>query len=273
MSPRTPRHSSLAEETTGPEDSRHFVTALARGLQVLQCFKSGEEKLGNQELAARCKLPKSTVSRLTFTLTTLGYLYHDASTARYRLGMAALKLGGTTLSRLDAIEVSRPFMQALADRTDSVIALGMRDGMSMLYIETCRSASLITVRLNIGSRIPIARTSMGRTYLAAAKPTARKSIEERLRNLDPTAWPALEADIGRAVTELGEYGCCSSFGDWQREINSIAAPLHLDKRLPMMILSSAGPSALMSSALYMDEIRPALLEAAREIEAQFHKHV
>lgn len=270
MQPKPP-HRFVTNPPAAPEENRHFVTALARGLQVLQCFKSGEETLGNQQLAARCKLPKSTVSRLTFTLTTLGYLYHDASTARYRLGMAALKLGGTTLSRLDAIEVSRPFMQALADKTDSVIALGMRDGMSMLYIATCRSASLITVRLNLGSRIPIAKTSMGRTYLAAAKPTARKSIEERLRNLDPVAWPALEADIGRAVSELGEYGCCSSFGAWQPEINSIAAPLHLDKRLPMMILSSAGPSVLMSSALYMEKIRPALLETARQIEAKFHQ--
>lgn len=261
----------VEHEPGSARPDRHFVTALARGLQVLQCFRSGEEKLGNQELAARCKLPKSTISRLTYTLTQLGYLHHDAASARYRLGMSALKLGGTTLSRLDAIEVSRPFMQALADRTDSVIALGMRDGMSMLYIETCRSESLITVRLNIGSRIPIARTSMGRTYLAAAKPAARKSLEERLRNLDPAAWPALQADIGRAVAELGEYGCCSSFGDWQREIHSIATPLQLDRRLPMMILSSAAPSALMSAARYMQEIRPALLDTARRIEAEFRQ--
>ncbi len=44
---------------------RRFVSALARGLQVLRCFKLGEERLGNQQLAERCQLPKSTVTRLT----------------------------------------------------------------------------------------------------------------------------------------------------------------------------------------------------------------
>ena len=51
------------------KEDRHFVTALARGLDVLACFRIGESTLSNQELAQRCELPKSTVSRLTMTLT------------------------------------------------------------------------------------------------------------------------------------------------------------------------------------------------------------
>lgn len=44
---------------------RHFVTALARGLDVLGAFRSRDRMLGNQELARRCGLPKSTIFRLT----------------------------------------------------------------------------------------------------------------------------------------------------------------------------------------------------------------
>jgi len=51
---------------------RHFVTALARGLEVLASFRHGDRMLGNQELSKRCGLAKSTVSRLTHTLTSLG---------------------------------------------------------------------------------------------------------------------------------------------------------------------------------------------------------
>jgi len=70
------------------KEDRHFVTALARGLRLLQVFRSGEERLSNQELAERCSLPKSTVTRLTYTLTLLGFLHHHQDTGRYRLGMA-----------------------------------------------------------------------------------------------------------------------------------------------------------------------------------------
>src|SRR4030095_6610333 len=53
------------------EGDRQFVTALARGLYLLRAFRSAEDRLSNQELAQLCSLPKSTVSRLTHTLTKL----------------------------------------------------------------------------------------------------------------------------------------------------------------------------------------------------------
>ena len=84
----------------GKED-RHFVTALARGLAVLSCFRFGDKFLGNQEISQRCELPRSTVSRLTTTLTRLGYLIHIEESGKYRLGTATLALGTAMLVRLD----------------------------------------------------------------------------------------------------------------------------------------------------------------------------
>ena len=258
-----------AKPPSKAKEDRHFVTALARGLQVLQCFKSGEERLGNQELAERCGLPKSTVSRLTYTLTKLGYLHHLEDAGRYRLGMAVLKLGGTTLSRLEVKEVGRPLMQALANSSASLIALGMRDGLSMLYIETCRSQSFVTLNLNVGSRIPIATTAMGRACLAAMNPGVRKTVEDRIRAADPGGWPRIEAGIHHAIAELEESGCCTSFGDWRREVQGIATPLRVGKGMPLMILSASGPSQTMPATLFMRDIRPQLLATAAGIERHF----
>ena len=58
--------------------SPDFITALARGLDVLRCFRSEPKTLGNQELARLTGLPKPTISRITFTLTELGYLRYLA---------------------------------------------------------------------------------------------------------------------------------------------------------------------------------------------------
>ena len=89
-------------------DDRRYVTALARGLEVLSCFRSGEKLLGNQDIAMRCGLPKSTVSRLTATLTALGYLLHVPQEGKYRLGTATLALGSAMLSGLDVRQLARP---------------------------------------------------------------------------------------------------------------------------------------------------------------------
>ena len=69
----------------GKKDYR-FNTALARGLSVLRAFSPDNRPIGNAEIAARVGLPKATVSRLTFTLTELGYLNYNEDIERYSLG-------------------------------------------------------------------------------------------------------------------------------------------------------------------------------------------
>jgi DNA-binding IclR family transcriptional regulator len=256
----------LEDAAGAQKEDRHFVTALARGLEVLRCFKSGEERLGNQDLSERCKLPKSTVTRLTYTLTKLGYLHHIEDSGRYRLGMATLTLGGTTLARLDVKEVSRPLMQQLANDTGTQVSLGIRDGMSMLYIENCRGHSIVTLRLDIGTRIPLATTAMGRAYLAAVPSGVRQGLEERIQALDQVAWPRIEKGIWQAVADYAESGCCSSFGEWQKEINGIAVPVSPGGGLPVMVINAAGPAQTLSADTLLNEVRPKLVAMVREVE-------
>lgn len=270
---RTDGRSPAGARGNAKED-RHFVTALARGLDVLHAFKSGEERLSNHELAQRCSLPKSTVTRLTYTLTKLGHLHHVAESGRYRLGMATLALGGTTLSRLDIKETSNPLLQELADATRTMVSLGIRDDLSMLYIENCRSrSSIVTLQLGIGSRLPIGTTSIGRAYLAAVPIEIRQAIEERLQALDPIAWPYVRQGIEQATADLRERGCVKSFGEWKREINGIAVPMALSPGLPLMVVSAAAASHAVSARRFMSEIRPQLIQTVRNIETKYRSNI
>ena len=80
------------------DGDRKFVTALARGLDVLRCFRPYETNLTNQEIAQRTGLPKPTISRLTHTLRKLDYLVYSERTGTYRLGAGVLALGFGVLS-------------------------------------------------------------------------------------------------------------------------------------------------------------------------------
>src|SRR5438477_10477884 len=72
-------------------DSR-LVQGVARGLAVLRAFKPGDCSLSNTEIAIRTALPKPTVSRLTQTLTALGYLSFNPGLGRYALGAGVVAL-------------------------------------------------------------------------------------------------------------------------------------------------------------------------------------
>jgi len=102
----------LAEGGSGKD--RQFVTALARGLDILRAFHAGEGMLGNQEIAHRTGLPKPTVARLTHTLTELGYLNYIRRFRKYELGASVLALGYAAISSMDVRRASRQPLEQLA---------------------------------------------------------------------------------------------------------------------------------------------------------------
>ena len=55
-----------AEKPRAAKD-RQFVTALARGLDILRAFTPRHPVLGNNEIAQRAHLPKPTVTRSSAT--------------------------------------------------------------------------------------------------------------------------------------------------------------------------------------------------------------
>ena len=247
---------------------RHFVTALARGLDVLSAFRSRDLMLGNQELSRRCGLPKSTISRLTYTLTKHGYLEHarDGGDTGYRLGSAVLALGSTMLARMDMRQIARPLMQELADRSHAMVSLGMRDRLSMIYVENCRSESALTLSLDVGSRIPLATTAMGRAYLAQCGEAERDSLLKRIRERDEAAWPRVREGIDRALAEYRELGCSTSFGEWQSDVNAIAIAFRPPGGRSIMGINCGGPSFSLSREFLLEQVRPPLLVLASRLQ-------
>ncbi|MBK8768603.1 MAG: IclR family transcriptional regulator [Burkholderiaceae bacterium] len=254
-------------EASGTGDDRHFVTALARGLEVLACFPSGEAQLGNQQLAERCKLPKSTVSRLTMTLTRLGYLIQVPDTGRYRLGMATLALGTAMMSGLDVRRVARPLMQELSAFSGASVSLGVRDRLSVIYIEHCRAQAALAVSSNVGSRYPIAISAMGRAYLAVAEDAERRGIMLALKAQNASGWPDMLAGIEKAAQDHLELGVTCSFGDWQSDINGIGRAFNPGGGLPPMAISCTGPASRLTQEFLLEAVRPRLIEMTQRIEA------
>lgn len=227
-----------------PSD-RNFVTALARGLDVLACFRSGSKLLGNQDIAQRCRLPKSTVSRLTHTLTALGYLIHVPESNKYRLGTATLGLGSAMLSQLDVRQIARPFMQQLASLVQAEVSLGARDRFSMVYVEHSRSPSGFYTSLDLGSRIPLATTAMGRAWLAASPAAEQRQALAYLQAHAPEQWQAAQAQLPQwpVAGPHPQPWVAESMGDWLPHVNAVALAFSPGGGLPLMVVSCGGPAS------------------------------
>jgi DNA-binding IclR family transcriptional regulator len=258
---------NISAVTAAAKADRHFVNALGRGLEVLACFRHGDRMLGNQDLARACGLPKSTVSRLTNTLTKLGYLVYVEDSAKYSLGIATLSLGSAMLARLDIRKLAHPRMQELAEFGQCMVSLGTRDRLSMLYIDVVRGSGAVTLSLDMGARIQIATSAMGRAYMTAVSETERSEIMERVRELVPDdRWLEIKAGVERAMSDIRELGVCCSFGEWQKDVNGIAVPVRPGGGLPPMSINCGAPAYMVSKDFLLEKVRTKLIALANELE-------
>lgn len=242
---------------------RHFVTALGRGLKVLACFRHGDILLSNNDISERCNLPRSTVSRLTYTLTRLGYLYYVESKGKYRLGAAVITLGTTMLSSLTIRSIAKPYMQELADISNASVGLGIADHRSALYLEYCTPVLGSVLPTRVGTRISIINSAMGRAILAASSKRDREVIFYDIRRRDEIAWPKIYKDIENAIYEHDTTGCCTSFQDWQHDVNAIAAGFNPGEGLPIMSINVAGPAEKIGRELLLGVVKEKLLGIVR----------
>jgi DNA-binding IclR family transcriptional regulator len=240
-------------------DDRKFVVALARGLEILRAFRPGDTLLANRDFVERTGLPKATVNRLAYTLTTLGYLRFDDAAGKYALDTGVLSLGFSLLAGADTLELARPHMRALAREIGAAVSLGCRDGLDMIYLETIRSETALTLGLAPGSRLSMLTSSMGRAYLAVQDEAAREALFKELGGTEET-----EA-ARRAIEDYAKDGCCYSFREWHDDVNAIAAPFRDVRNGRWLVLSSSGPASSMSEAYFRETIGPKLKALAARL--------
>ena len=248
---------------------RQFVTALARGLEVLRCFRPIDRHLGNQDIAERTGLPKPTVSRLTYTLTRMGYLYHDEKLGKYQLGTGVLSLGFSLLTNMDVLKIARPMMQELADYSHTVVSVGTRDRLGMIYLDGRHSTeATVSLRREPGTRVPIATTAMGRALLCGLPEKEREQLMDNIHQRDPENWPKHKIGIEQALRDYQERGFCLSIGDWRSDVNAIGVPMLPIAGTRLLTFNCAAPSFVLRQHMLEDDIGPRLVNLVRTIEAE-----
>lgn len=250
------------------ETDRRFATTLARGLAVLRAFRASDDGLGNAEISERTGIPKSTVSRLTFTLQSLGYLNHARRHDRYRPGPALLALGNVATSSISFVELAGPIMQRVADETGTMSLLLVRDDKKLLILKTWRPRGISSLWLEIGHRLPFNGTSSGHALLAAMpEDVFEKTVAnvagaggltpERALEIRRDAWGQLITQ-GFSITDPDQY--------YAANIHAVARPFHSrDLSEPVVFTCGAMPEALNIERM-RQEVGPKLNEAVGELE-------
>lgn len=245
---------------------RQFSMNLARGMEVLRAFTLVDPVLGNREIADRTGLPKPTISRLTYTLTLLGYLSRVEGLQKYRLGSGVLSLGYPLLVNIRVRQIARPFMEQVAKETGCTVNLGMRDRTNVVYVDTCRVDQGNIYQPDIGSTRPLLSTSIGRALVLGASPDEREVILNRLKLEDPVRFATDLGTWRRDQKEFAQLGYCHSRGDWRKEVHAVGAPIRVPRREEPVAINCTLSAYRVKADTLEREVAPRLLDAVRQIE-------
>ncbi|WP_345250719.1 IclR family transcriptional regulator [Pigmentiphaga soli] len=200
--------------------------SLERGLRILRVFRPGASLRGNNEIAERAGLPRSTVSRLTQTLVACGFLEHDRTADAYRLGPAVLSLAEAFIAGSDVLLVAVPLMRRVSEELQVNVGLAMADGDEMVYLHAFRRNCVGMPRhVTTGHRTPVELTSLGRAHLATLGEPDLDRFLEGLRPRYADRWERLEQDIRESVRQVHEMGYCQV--NWLPGVTSIATSIRL----------------------------------------------
>lgn len=210
----------------------------SRALGLLDAFDSSNPRLSLTEIADRSGTPLTTAHRLLGELAEWGALVRR-SDGRYEVGRKLWDLGLLAPVQLELRQVAAPFLLDIHTTIRDTVHLAVRDGLSALYIERVSGRESVPVVSQVGSRLPLHATGVGKVLLAAAPPEV---VEEALRSLTPqTRHTVVDAvRLRRELAEIRRRRYARTSEEMSPGAASLAVPVQADGPNGPLVVAALG---------------------------------
>ncbi|NKQ57906.1 IclR family transcriptional regulator [Amycolatopsis sp. K13G38] len=225
---------------------QNVITALRRGLDILDMFRADRRVIGIGEIAVELGIHKSSASRLAATLASSGYLV-AASAGNYTLGPRLAALGSLAASRQDLTAVVTPFLAELVEQTGETGHLAVLDGTTTKTVQVVDGWHTVRMHSWVGKVAPAHCSSMGKALLAGLSDdelSARypeQGLPSRTRHTIETV-PELRQELAR----IRRTGASLDHEELELGLRCIAAPIFSPEGTVDASISISGPAQRLS---------------------------
>jgi IclR family pca regulon transcriptional regulator len=258
-------------ETDGnaPTRDSDFVQSLDRGLAVIRAFGPDRERLSLSEVARATGLTRAAARRFLLTLVKLGYVRSDGR--EFSLRPKVLELGYAYLSGLALPDVAQPHLEDLSAKLHESSSISVLDGHNIVYVARVSTKRIMTVAISVGTRFPAYAASMGRVLLAGLSPEEldrylAEATFEPFTELTVTDPDQLREIIARVRSD----GYSIIDQELEHGLRAIAAPIRDPSGAVTAAINVSAHASRLSPDAMRSELLPALLETARNIEADLN---
>lgn len=262
-----------AKNSTGPAtkkvnaategQSSGGMGGFAKGLSVIEAFSNNHEGMSIADIARITGLDRATARRCIITLVNTGYA--TANGRLYSLTPRVLRLSSAYLNA-SLPRLLQPSLESLAEKLHESCSAAILDKTEIMYIARASQHRVMSIGLQIGSRLPAYCTSMGRVLLAAL-PT--EEARERLRSTErKPLTPHTLTKIDDLMEELNSVrGAGYAINDQELELGlrSIAVPVRNIAGKVVAALNVGVPAAHISTTQLRKAFLPQLLDETAKL--------
>jgi len=246
----------------------YSVPPVERAIRLLRYIGEGNACRNLSTASRDLGINRTTLIRLIHTLLDQRMIEEIGDGAGYRLGVGLVSLGAQALDGRDIVRLCQPILQDLCERTGMSAHLGILDGTDIVYLSRATPNSHLVSNIRAGARLRAHAASIGRAILAEMAEAEITALFvdrplDAVTGKTPTTLAAL-LDQARADKAAGHAW---SVGNFESGIGSCAAAVFDHGGRPVAGLNVSGPESRFADPVGGDEIRTAVLEAARRASA------
>ena len=202
-----------------------MVSALVRGIEVLEAFTGETPTMTLSEVAARTGVSPATARRSLITLEHLGYVQQVGR--QFRLTPKVLHLGGAYFDSMSLAGLARPVLHELARSVGRACSLTVLDRDDVVYLAHVPASGGPSLRRHyVGARLPAHATSTGHVLLAALAPP---DLQAYLARAPFTAYtrhtPTTAAELSSVVAAATEHGYAAVRDTVEYGAGALAVPV------------------------------------------------
>lgn len=234
------------------------IAVLAKSFHVLEAMSEIGRPATLKDVVAATGMPKPTLHRILQTLTELGYVGQDEARSRYRLAPRLLNLTrGTSFEELK--ERALPLMQALHQRFDETVNLGILQGRDVTYLHVIETTQNLRWQVRPGTRDPYYSTALGRAMVAHLPENERLALIARTEVEPRTPFTVKDrAGLAALIEEARARGL--AVDEQENDVGVICLGIPFPDANEVAAISVSVPASRMTPALRR-HLEEALLRA------------
>jgi IclR family pca regulon transcriptional regulator len=249
----------------GKED-HEFVQSFVRGLDVIRSFSRARPRMTLSEVAEGTRMTRAAARRFLLTLVKENYAQTDGK--YFELRPKVLDLGFAYLASMTLWDIAEPIMRSVVEKTQESCSMAVLDDLEIVYVARVPTNRVMTIGLNVGSRLPVYCTSMGRVLLASLP---EEALAKQLSKITPQKLTpqtiTSKVKLRDELRDVARQGWSLVDQELEAGLRSLAVPIRNRAGIVVAAMNLGCHAGRVSVETMTEKFLPVLQEASVRITA------